>query len=239
MRDGAPVRRHGAAQIRQNGRGRRGPIATPRTDRTATELRITGLPGVIVDELPHLIDRPDAVHVALLLSVAPGKQAVATEDDAVAARMFLDGAPQHERQLEAGTLPGHPDDRAAVLLVELPQLFLAVRARRKRDRPVRMQVVDMVEREKGVQRRIDRRGDAVLTEGCQGIKGDHLVFVFLALVAGNQGLELVHVENREARRRNRSEIAATALHGQHARGLYRSTDREGRIWSWYCRRRNW
>ena len=93
---------------------------------------------------------------------------MAAEDDAVAAGIVLDGAPQHQRQLEPGPLPGHPDDPAAVLLVELAELLLAVGARRQRDRPVRMQVIDVVEGQKRVQRRIDRRRDAVLAERANG-----------------------------------------------------------------------
>ena len=69
-----------------------------------------------------------------------------------------------------GPLPGHPDDLAAVLLVELLQLRCAVGARRQRDRPVRMQVIDVIERQERVQRRVDRGRDAVLAERAQRVE---------------------------------------------------------------------
>src|SRR5215831_9101807 len=111
---------------------------------------------MLLDEFPHLIDRPDAVHVALALGVAPRKQAVTAEDDAVAAGTGLDRLAEHQCQLESGTLPRYPGDPASVPAVELLEFLRAVRAGRERDRPVRMQVIHVRERQKRVQRRIDR-----------------------------------------------------------------------------------
>src|SRR5206468_9733850 len=87
-------------------------------------------PRVIFDELAHLVDRLDAVPVAILLRVAPGEEPMAAEHDAVASRLFRHRVPQHQRQLETGTLPGHPDDPSAIATIELLQLVASVGARR-------------------------------------------------------------------------------------------------------------
>ncbi len=172
---------------------------------------------MVLDELAHLVDGLDAADVALALRVAPGEQAVAAEDDAVAAGIVLDRLAQHQRQLEAGPLPRHPDDLAAVFLVELFEPGLAVGARRQGDGPVWMQMVDVIERQEGVQRRVDRGGDAVLAEREQRVEAHHLVLELLAAVARDQAFELVEIEHRKSRIPDRSEVAAAALHGHHPR----------------------
>src|SRR5262249_58156878 len=106
---------------RQDG-GRGGLAIDAARHRRAAEAR-TLTPRVLVDEFPHLIDRLDAVPVAVALRVAPREQAVAAEHDAVGARMPGDGRFQHHRQLEAGALPRHPDDPSSVALVELLELL--------------------------------------------------------------------------------------------------------------------
>src|SRR6516225_6692420 len=88
----------------------------------AAETRASRAPLVVLDEFPHLIDRADAAHVALTLRAAPREQAVPPQDDAVAARTGLDGFPEHQRQLEARTLPGDPGDPSSVPAVELLEL---------------------------------------------------------------------------------------------------------------------
>ena len=56
-----------------------------------------------------------------------------------------------------------------------------------------MQVIDVIERQKRVQRRVDRRRDAVVAEGAERVVPDHLVFVGFAAVPIDERLELVHV----------------------------------------------
>ena len=190
VRDDAAVRGHGAAQVRQQRRDDRLAIRdrpTPPRRRTARGRPVR----VLLDELPHLIDGRDAADVALPLGLAPGEQAVAAEDDAVAAGVVLDRLAQHQRQLESRALPRHPDDLAAVLLVELLEPGLAVGAGRERDRPVGMQVIDVRKGQERVQRRVDRGGDAVLAERAQRVEADHLVFERFAAIALDQRLELV------------------------------------------------
>ena len=86
VRDRPAIRRDDAAQIRQN-RGRdRGPIAGRLVNRARRRTAADSpAADVLVDELAHLVDGADAVQVALLLRLAPREQAVAAEDDPVAA----------------------------------------------------------------------------------------------------------------------------------------------------------
>ena len=122
---------------------------------------------------------------------------------------------QHQRQLEPGPLPGHPDDLAAVVLVELLELRLPVGARGEGDRPVGMQVIDVVERQERVERRIDRRGDAVLAEGAQRVEADHLVLERLAAVARDQPLRACRGRGWRSRTSRSTQIAAAALDRHH------------------------
>ena len=156
---------------------------------------------MLLDELAHLIDRLQAVRVALVLRGAPREQSVAAEQDAVASGVLHDGAAEHHAQLEARTLPRHPDDAPAVSRVQLVEFSAAVGARRQGNRPVRVQMIDVVERQERVQRRIDRRGDAILAEGAERIERDHLVFVRFAPVARDQLFELVQIQHGEPGRR--------------------------------------
>src|SRR5439155_1407280 len=99
----------------------------------------------------------EAVLIAVALRLAPGEETVAREHDAVASGIVVEGAPQHQRELESGTLPRHPYDAAAEPRVEFVELAPAVRAGGEGDGPVRMEVVDVRERKEGVQWRVDRR----------------------------------------------------------------------------------
>ena len=219
--DRPPARRSGAAQVGQDRRRRRLAIDRRRRHGDAAELRPAGALLVLVDELAHLLDGHQAAEVGLALRLAPREEAVAAENQAVGIRLRFDRAAEHQRQLEPGPLPRHPDDLAAVLLVELLDLLLAVGARGQRDRPVGMQVIDVVVRQKRVQRGVDRRRDAVVAEGAERVVPDHLVFVRFAAVAIDERLELVHVEHGKAGRLDRPQVAAAALDRQHARRLAR------------------
>ena len=61
-----------------------------------------------VHELAELIDDGDGVQVGFALRVAPGKEAMSAEYDAVAARVFLNGVLEHHGEFEARALPGKP-----------------------------------------------------------------------------------------------------------------------------------
>jgi hypothetical protein len=153
--DHAAVRGNDAAQVGEDPGDRRFAVRHDARDGGPAERRPAGALLVLADELPHLVDGRDAVHVALVLRGAPREEPVASEDDAVTAGRRGHRLAQHQRELEAGTLPGDPDDAAPVLPVELLELARPVRARRERDRPVRVQVIDVRKRQKRVQRRVD------------------------------------------------------------------------------------
>ena len=169
-------------------------------------------PRVLLDEIAHLVDGADAAHVAVALRLAPGEQPVAAEDQAVAAGCPFDGALQHQRELESRPLPRDPDDLAAVGPVELLHLPLAVGAGSKGDRPVRMQMIDVRKRQEGVEGSVDRCRDAVLAERAERIHRDHLVLERLAAVSRDQAVQLVEIQDREAGRGDRTQIAAASLH---------------------------
>ena len=78
----------------------------------------------------------------------------------------------------------------------------------KRNRPVRVEVVDVALRDKCVERRINRWCGAVLPECAEGVQRNHLIFKVQAAVAGLQGLQLVLVERRKARALDSAEVAA-------------------------------
>ncbi len=61
-----------------------------------------------LDKLTDLVDDVEGIEVTLPLRPAPGKEAVAAENNAVAARVFSYGAAQHHAQFEPRTLPGKP-----------------------------------------------------------------------------------------------------------------------------------
>ena len=220
VRDDAPVRRHRPAQRRQNSQrqSRAGSRAAhERRRRIPTRRGYRGRAGaMLIDELSHLIDRANAVQVALTLRGAPGKQPVAAENQSVCARVVPDRRFDERRQLETGPLPRHPDDAPAESAIELLELLPAVGRCGERDGPVGMQVIDVRRGKKRMQRRVDRGGDAVVAERSGRIVIDHLVFESFAAIAGFQLLQLVEVEEREPCVGNRAEIAAAAFHGKHA-----------------------
>ena len=176
-----------------------------------------GLAGaMLVDERAHLIDRADAVEVALALRGAPGKEPMAAEDQPVRARVVPDRRFDEQRELEAGPLPRHPDDAPAEPAIEFLELLFAVCRCGQRDGPVGMQMIDVRRGEKRVQRRIDRRGDAVLAECGGRVVLHHLVFEGFAAIARLELFQLVEIEQREPRVGDRAEIAAAAFHREHA-----------------------
>ncbi len=203
--DETAPRRNGRIPIDERlaaGRGRR---------RRSTKERPSGALRVVLHELTHLIDGLDAVEIRLLLRLAPREQSMPAEHDPVAARRRLDRLLQHQRQLESRALPRHPGDAPAILLVEFVELLLAVGARGERNRPVRVQMIDVWKRQKRVERRVDRRGDTILAERAERIVADHLVFMRLAAIAADEIVQFVHVEHGETRRADRGEVAAAAL----------------------------
>ena len=92
----------------------------------------------------------NTIQVTVALRHAPREQSVAAEDKALGAGIFVHRPFNHERKFKAGTLPRNPNNLATEFLIELFQLALAVSAGRQSDRPVRMQMIHMRERQEGM-----------------------------------------------------------------------------------------
>src|SRR5215469_13502381 len=108
-----------------------------------------------LEELAELVDDGDGVQVALALRVTPCEEAMAAKHDAVAAGRLGDDLAQHHAELKAGTLPGKPRELVTKLCVELIHALLAVGGGCQRDRPIRVQMIDVREGKETVQRRVD------------------------------------------------------------------------------------
>ena len=169
---------------------------------------------VIHNKLSQLIDDRDRIFVALLLRISPGKEAVAAQHDAVAVRTLLHRAAQHHGQFESRTLPWHPDQMMVKQTIELFHLFPAVGGGSQRNAPVRMQMIDVREGQKSVQRSVNRSGDAVLAEGAQRIHIHHFIFEFSAAILCSSPCSFSEYKRRQPAQLDASQIAATALDPQ-------------------------
>ena len=56
---------------------------------------------MLQDEFAHLIDRMNAIQIALALRHAPREQSVASEDQALGARIILHRPFNHERRVQS------------------------------------------------------------------------------------------------------------------------------------------
>ncbi len=149
MSDDAPVGRHDAAQCRKDLRGNRHAAGNRRmllASKERARLRL-----MFDNKFTHLVDGADAVQVTFALGFAPGKQTVTAEQRSVAAGIAPDRLLQLQSKLESRTLPGNPDDLAIKFAIEFLELLLSIGTRCDRDCPVRMQVIDMIERKKCMQ----------------------------------------------------------------------------------------
>ena len=138
--------------------------------------RVLPCDAVALDELANLVDDGEGVEVALALGVAPGEEAVAAQDDAVAAGVFLDGLAHHQAEFEAGALPGEPDQGVAELAVELLHFGLAVGGGGKGDTPVGVEVIDVGEGRKPCSGVSMEAATGLLRKVQRAIHGDHVVF---------------------------------------------------------------
>ena len=136
---------------------------------------------------------------------------MSAEDDAVAAGVVADGLAHHEAQLEAGTLPGQPDEGVAEGAVELLHFGLAVGGCGQGDAPVGMEMIDVGKGQEAVQRGVNGGGDRVAAEGAERVQGDHVVFSVDAFIAVLEGEQLLLVEGGKAGALHAAEIAAGAF----------------------------
>ena len=144
----------------------------------------------------------------LVARVAPGGDAVATQDAADRLWVGLLDLRDVEAELEARTAPRHPDD---LLAEDLLGQRLAVGGGRDRDAGVGVQVVDVGGVDQAVHGRVDRRRRAALAvqavvEGC-----DHVVLALDAWIDVDQGAHPVEPQHGEALGLQRAEVSAGAL----------------------------
>ncbi len=201
---------------------RRGRACTGRGPRPARGARPAGSGSVtvwpngcgvaaLVDELLRGRDDLQGAGLALVARVAPGGDAVAAEDHADRLRVRLLDRGDVEAELEAGAPPRDPGDPVAEALAGQR---LTVRRGRERDAGVGVQVVDVRGLDQAVHRGVDGRGGAALAERAEVERGDHLVLALDPRVDVDEGAQRVEPEHREARRGERAQVAARALHPQ-------------------------
>jgi len=169
-----------------------------------------------LDELSNLVDDGDGIEVALALRIAPREQTMTAEDDAVAAGILLDRPLQHHGQLKTRPLPGYPGELMAEFLVELLHLLPPVGGSGECDGPVGVEVVDVIEGQKAVERGVDGGRDGVVAEGDQRIERNHLILARDAGVDLFERQQLVEVEGGEAGALDAAEVAAGAFDPEHA-----------------------
>ena len=168
-----------------------------------------------LNELANLVDQVESVQVALVLRLAPCKQSVPAQHDAIAAGIFLNGALHHHRQFKPWALPRQPHKGVAELAVELLHLRFAVGGGSQCDTPVRVQMVYVRKWKKPVQRCVDRSSHRISAVRAKRVQFRHLVFAVCALVAPLQYQQLFLVERCKAGALDAAQIAARAFDPEH------------------------
>ena len=184
---------------------------------------VAALRGVLrLDVGGGLLDEVERERVAGLVVVVPRDEAVLAHHDGLDARVLLRDFLHGEAEFEARAHPRHVGHLAAE---DFLGEFHAVGRGRDGDDRVRVHVVDVLAREEGVERRVDRGGARVEVEGRVRVHADHVVLGrgLQALVGARgvdllQGDELVLVEGGEVLARAGAEIAAGALDPEHLGG---------------------
>src|SRR5215467_2058869 len=149
---------------------------------------------MLIDENAELINGLNAVSITFILRRSPGKQAVTAEDNTLRPRAFVHRVRNKQGEFESRTLPWKPEQLTLKLLVKLIEFLEAIGAGCKRDAPVRMKMIDMWERQKRVQRSVDRSWCPGRAESCQWIKSDHLVFMLFTPVDLFQRFQTIQIE---------------------------------------------
>src|SRR5215469_10834297 len=106
-------------------------------------------------KLAHLVDGANAVPITLPLRISPRKQTMAAQNHAFGTGVLPNCPFELQPKFKPRTLPRQPDDLSPELPVEFFELRLPIGARCQRDRPIRMQMVHVVEGQKSVQGRVN------------------------------------------------------------------------------------
>ena len=210
-----PVGRRQAAQRRRQGGGAGASLGLrerlePRHDR-AERLG----PPAVGDERLGGADDLQRVRLALVARRPPRGDAVAAEDAPDGRRVVALHGGDVETELEPRTPPGHPHDAVAEALLGQR---LAVGGGGEGDAGVGVEVVDVVELDQAVHRRVDRRRGTAASVQAVVERLDHLVFALDARVHADQRTQSVEAQHGEPGRREGAEIATRSLHPEHVDG---------------------
>ena len=116
--------------------------------------RLTLTVEILLQVFRTFFDYFKRIDIRLIGRVTPGEQSVGSEHDATDAGVLFETAGQLQAEVETRTLPFDPSDGATE---EFLRDALAILRRRNGDGRIRMQVVDMFERQHAMQRCVDGR----------------------------------------------------------------------------------
>ncbi len=148
---------------------------------------------------------------ACSLSVAPGGDAMPTQDatDGLRVRRLDRGNVQAE--LEAGAPPRHPHHP---IPERLTGQFFPVDRGRQRDPRIRVQMIHMRRVHQTMHRRVNRRGGAALAVQAVIERRDHLILPVHAGIHVNQGPQPVQPQDSEVLLRQGAKVTTGPLHPQ-------------------------
>ncbi len=196
-----PRHQFGGDRLARFERQRRGDLAAKSRTLQQRLVQIGRRPG----------DEVDGVVVAGLGAVTPADDPMAGQHHAAQAGIGGHIVAQRKAQVEARPLPGQPADLAAI---DLFRRGFASGRGGQGDHGVGMHMVDVGERQVGVQRRVDRGRARVEVEGAVGQVAHHLVLVRQAAIELFQAQQLVEIKGRKAVQLHRADVAARPLHPQ-------------------------
>src|ERR1700722_2883519 len=169
-------------------------------------------------ELTDAIDDGNRVEIAFTLCATPREEPVRPEHDTVAIGLSLGCVFHHQTQLKPRTLPWNPREVMIELSIKLLEAFETIGRSGQCNAPVRMEMIHMAKRKKGVQRRIDGGSDVVLSESAERIELYHFVLVSHAAITVLEANELLEKKSGKAAALDASEVAAASFYPQDFRG---------------------
>ncbi len=167
-------------------------------------------------------DQIEGQRLALVAAVGPTDHPVALEHRTTGVRRPTLEVTQGEPELEARSFPRQPTDFRAVALGDER---LAAFGGGEGDHRIRVEVVDVVLGDEGVQRGVDRRYGATMTEAAVLVVADDVVLVNPGRVHRFEGAHPIEIEEGQSGDGHRSEVAAGPFDCEDAR--WRSRDRVG------------
>src|SRR5262249_12382448 len=141
----------------------------------------------------------NAIQIAVTMGLTPGKETMSAKQYPFRSGILLQCFLDPQGKFKTGPLPRQPENLAIKFAIEFLQFALAVRARGKGNRPIRMQMIHVDERKKRVQWSINGRRDSIVAKGGKRAVGHHFVLVLLAAVKLLELLQFVQIEQCETR----------------------------------------